>query len=182
MMAEAMVEASVRGAGEVARVWGAAGISADFRDRVAEEPRARALAARPVAARPVTFNAWLSAEEVALLILRGECAEAGISVPARFAPQAVASAISSVQRWTAEGRIFAIHDLYPRYQFDARGRPHPPVERALDVFGRSETLRVGNWFVAPNRNLGGKRPQELLATAPAFVVLALQKIGQVEFA
>jgi hypothetical protein len=174
MTVEAMVEASVRGAGEVARVWGAAGLSAGAQHRMPEQPRLTA-----VAARTAPFNAWLSAEDVSLLILRGECAEAGISVPARFSPQAVASANSSVERWAAEGRVFAIHDLYPRYQFDGRGRPHPPVERALAVFGRDETLRVGNWFASPNPHLGGKRPQELLATAPAFVIMALEKARQI---
>ncbi len=174
-MAGTTVETSVRGTGEVAQVWGAADVS--------NAGRAWPQGKRPlpaVVARPLTFNAWLSADEVALLILSGECAEAGISAPARFSPEAVASAVNSVKRWTEEGRIFAIHELYPRYQFDSRGRPHAPVERALAVFGRSEALRIGNWFAAPNPSLGGKRPQELLATAPAFVVLALQKVGQAE--
>jgi hypothetical protein len=172
MMAEAIFEASIRGTWDVARVWGPSGVAAGGQERHLNNSRSPAMAPRPP-----TFNAWLSAEEVALLILRGECAEAGISVPPRFAPQAVESAISSVERWTAEGRIFAIHDLYPRYQFDSRGRPHPPVETALAIFGRVETLRIGNWFAAANPYLGGKRPQELLATAPGFVVMALQKIA-----
>jgi hypothetical protein len=169
-MAEAIVEASVRATGEAARVWGAAGISAG-------DP-GRSLGGRAAPVRPATISAWLSAEDVALLILRGECAEAGISVPARFSPQAVVSAVSSVERWTREGRIFAIHDLYPRYQFDGRGRPHASVERVLSVLCRNDPLRVGNWFATANPYLGGKRPQEMLSTAPAFVILALLKSVQ----
>ncbi len=124
--------------------------------------------------RPRAGNAWLSAEEVAHLLLSGECLDAGVSVPSRFAPQAVESAINSVQRWTREGRIFAIHDLYPRYQFDNRGRPHPAVEQALSLLGALDSLRVGNWFAAPNPRLGGRRPQEMLASAPGEVSRALQ--------
>lgn len=165
-MSAVLEEVRVIGAADAAGVWGSVG---------RQEPRQRA-AVR--SSKAMTFNAWLSAEEVALLILIGECAEVGISVPARFSAQAIESALASVERWTQEGRIFAIHDLYPRYQFDSRGRPHPPVERALALFGRGEPLRVGNWFAAPNPYLGGKRPQELLSTAPAFVTLALQKVIQ----
>ncbi len=128
----------------------------------------------PPKAKPRTFSAWLSAEDVAHLLLSGEFLDAGVPVPRKFAPQAVASAISSVERWTREGRIFAIHDLYPRYQFDSRGRPYPPVERALAVLGSAELLRVGNWFATPNIHLGGRRPQELLPTAPGEVLRALE--------
>lgn len=135
------------------------------RTRVAAEPRR---------ARPRGGNAWLSAEEVADLLLAGEFTDAGVPVPSRFAPQAVESALQSVERWTREGRIFAIHELYPRYQFDSRGRPHPAIERALALLGAVDTLRVGNWFAGPNRLLGGKRPQELLATAPRDVLRALE--------
>lgn len=160
-----MSEAIVLGSGEAARVWGPMAGSVGSR---------RAGPMRYLADRSMSFNAWLSAEEVALLILRGECLDAGISVPAKFSAQALESALGSVERWTREGRIFAIHELYPRYQFDGRGRPLAPIERALAVFGRTEVLRVGNWFAAANPHLGGKRPQELLTTAPAFVAMALQ--------
>lgn len=119
-------------------------------------------------------NAWLTAEDVARLILRGEFLDAGVSVPSRLAPQALASALDSVQRWTREGRIFAVHDLYPRYQFDDRGRPYPAIESALAQLGGANTLAVGNWFATPNRTLHGRRPQELLASAPADVQRALE--------
>ncbi len=118
-------------------------------------------------------NAWLSSEDVAQMLLCGECLEARVSVPLRFSPQALASAVRSVQRWQQEGRIFAVHDLYPSYQFDSLGRPHPPVERALAVLGSAGVLRVGNWFALPNTHLQGRRPQDLLATEADAVVLAL---------
>jgi hypothetical protein len=144
-------------------VWG----SALFQRNTRDEPRA--------AARPQPGNAWLSSEDVARLLLAGEFLDAGVSVPAAFAPPALASAVSSVERWTREGRIFAIHDLYPRYQFDRRGRPYPAIERALAHLGNQGELRVGNWFATPNEHLQGRRPQELLATAPADVLRALER-------
>jgi len=171
-MAEATIERNVLGSGEATRVWGSGRVT--IRGPALAQIAQRAPAAPPP---PAGGSAWLSADDVAQLILRGECAEARVSAPARFAPQAVASARQSVDRWLLEGRIFAIHELFPRYQFDGRGRPHAAVEVALGVFGRHDPLRVGNWFAAPNPYLGGKRPQELLATAPGFVVLALRRIG-----
>ena len=167
-----MAEAMMLEAGDVSRVWGSIG-GATSRTREAQ-PRHTP---QP-AGRPSGSHAWLTAEEIALMLLRGECAEAGISAPARFSAQALQSAKNSVERWGREGRIFAIHELYPRYQFDGRGRPHAAVERVLAVLGRADTLRVGNWFASANPYLGGKRPQELLATAPAFVILALYKHAQ----
>jgi hypothetical protein len=143
-------------------IWG----STLFQRGIHDEPRA---------SKPPAGNAWLSAEDVARLLLAGEFLDAGVCVPASFAPQALTSAVSSVQRWTQEGRIFAIHDLYPRYQFDRRGRPHPPVERALARLGDGGVLRVGNWFATPNEYLQGRRPQELLATAPSDVLRALDR-------
>lgn len=124
---------------------------------------------------PQTINAWMTAEEVAELLLSGEFLEAGVPVPPRFAPMALDSAASSVKRWEQEGRIFAIHDLYPRYQFDSRGRPYPAIERALTVLGSSDLLKVGNWFASPNAHLQGRRPRELLASASAEVLRALEQ-------
>ena len=159
-----MSEAVVLGAMDGLAGWGAA---------VTLRPATRqpAPAAKP---RQKSFNAWLSAEEVANMLLAGEFVEAGVPVPRAFAPLAIESALSSVERWTREGRIFSIHDLYPRYQFDAHGRPHPTVERAIEVLGSADPLRVGNWFTAPNAYLNGRRPQELLAIAPGQVLRALE--------
>jgi hypothetical protein len=160
-----MSDVAVLGATRNPVIWG----STLFQRGIHDEPR------QARTAKPMTGNAWLSAEDVARLLLAGEFLDAGVAVPASFAPQALASAVSSVERWTQEGRIFAIHDLYPRYQFDRRGRPHPPVERALAHLGRDGVLRVGNWFATPNECLQGRRPQELLATAPADVLRALDR-------
>lgn len=137
----------------------------------AEERQAQA--PRPRAGGSATT--WLSAQDVALLLLRGECLEAGVEPPARYSPPAVISAVGSVERWTREGRIFAVQGRYPAYQFDERGRPFTLIERALQVFGRADPMRVGNWFAFPNAYLGGRRPHELLAAAPRNVELALQR-------
>ena len=96
-------------------------------------------------------------------------------MPASFAPQALESAASSVRRWTQEGRIFAIHELYPRYQFDRSGRPYPSIEQVIARLGDEGELRVGNWFATPNEYLQGRRPQELLPTSPADILRALER-------
>jgi len=140
--------------------------SALFQRNARDEPR--------TPARPDQGNAWLSVEDVARLLLAGEFLDAGVSVPASFAPQALESAASSVRRWTLEGRIFAIHDLYPRYQFDRRARPYPSIEQVIARLGGQGELRVGNWFATPNEHLQGRRPQELLGTAPADILRALE--------
>jgi len=124
---------------------------------------------------PQTINAWMTTEEVAHLLLSGEFLEVGVPVPVTFAPLALESAVSSVKRWEQEGRIFAIHDLYPRYQFDSRGRPYPAIERALAILGASDLLKIGNWFAAPNAHLQGRRPRELLGTRSAEVLRALEQ-------
>ncbi|HXY21075.1 MAG TPA: hypothetical protein VEI29_00220 [Burkholderiaceae bacterium] len=124
---------------------------------------------------PQTINAWMTVEEVAHLLLSGEFFEVGVPIPATFAPLALESAVSSVKRWQQEGRIFAIHDLYPRYQFDSRGRPYPAIERALAILGTWDLLKVGNWFASPNAHLQGRRPRELLASASADVLRAVEQ-------
>jgi len=108
------------------------------------------------------------------MIVAGEYLDAGVMPPARLAPPALASAVNSVYRWTSEGRIFAVHELYPRYQFDDNGRPHAAVEQVLLHLGTTDLLRVGNWFAEPNVHLDGRRPQDLLASASAQVLQALQ--------
>src|SRR5450631_799900 len=118
-------------------------------------------------------SAWLSALDVALLVLSGEFLQARVCVPERFAPRALASAVLSVKHWQSEGRIFAIHDLYPRYQSDGSGQPYALVERAISVFGQVDVANIGSWFSTPNVHLEGKRPQQLLASAPDAVLGAL---------
>lgn len=143
------------------RVWGSVALPRGQQDSQRKPPQA--------------INAWMTAEEVAHLLLSGEFLEAGVPVPATFAPLALESAVNSVKRWEQEDRIFAIHALYPRYQFDSRGRPYPAIERALAVLGSSDLLKVGNWFAAQNVHLQGRRPRELLASASAEVLRALKQ-------
>ncbi len=128
------------------------------------------------AQRATAASSWLTAEDVAQLVVRGEYLEAGVTVARRFAPQALESARKSVLRWTAERRIFQIHELYPRYQFDGFGRPRAAIERAIAALGSGGPLHVGNWFSTPNRHLDGKRPQQMLDIAPDEVMRALARI------
>jgi len=156
-----MAQALVLG-GFGSRVWGSLVMPRGEQESQREQPKA--------------INAWMSAEDVARLLLSGEFLDAGVPIPPTFAPMALESAVGSVRRWAQEGRIFAIHDLYPRYQFDSRGRPFAAIERALTVLGSSDPLKVGNWFAAPNPDLHGRRPRELLASAQAEVLGALARI------
>jgi len=163
-----MSDAMVWGAVRSPAVWGSAIFQRDVRDLPQH-------ASRPQPTKPQQGVAWLSADEVAQLLLVGEFLDAGVKVPASFAPQALESAANSVRRWTQEGRIFAIHELYPRYQFDRRGRPYAAIEQAIARLGGQGELRVGNWFATPNEHLQGRRPQELLGTAPADLLRALDR-------
>ncbi len=124
--------------------------------------------------QPATMDSWMTVLDVALLILSAEFEAAGACVPERFAPRALASAALSVRRWKDEGRIFAVGDLYPRYQFDIHGQPHAPVEKAISAFGRGNIAKIGNWFSSPNVILQGRRPRDLLSCDPYAVLGALQ--------
>jgi len=156
-----MAQALVLG-GFGSRVWGSVAFGGNPQDAQREPPK--------------TINAWMTAEDVAFLLLSGEFLDCGVPIPASFSPLAVESAVNSVRRWLREGRVFAIHDLYPRYQFDSRGRPYPAIERALQALGFSDPLKVGHWFASPNFYLHGRRPQELLASAPTEVLRALERL------
>jgi len=175
-----MAEALVLGSIGSPLSWSSAAMGRDTREREARErktrqaPQPAGREAAPAAPARLPGNAWLSAEEVAHLLLAGEFEDARVPVPAQFSPQVLTSAIRSVERWRDEGRIFAIQDLYPRYQFDSRGRPHPAIETALGALGAADVLRLGSWFSTPNRYLAGRRPQELLAIAPVDVLRALE--------
>lgn len=102
---------------------------------------------------------WLTAHEV------------GIRQNAQAAnPHAVAS------RWQKEGKIFSIdragQTLYPKYLFDEFGKPLPVVAQVLECFAGYRPFRVASWFESTNGMLHGRRPREMLATAPDSVVVA----------
>ena len=124
------------------------------------EARMTGLARREV----LTSGDWLTAGQIAEV--------AGFS-----------SANPSAQpnKWKKEGQIFAIRhqnlDYYPGYGLDATAGYRPlkglaPVLAVLD--GAKDGWGLAYWFASANSLLGGNRPQDLLASAPARVLAAAQ--------
>ncbi|WP_454731276.1 MULTISPECIES: hypothetical protein [Cupriavidus] len=82
-------------------------------------------------------------------------------------------------KWKRDGAIFALRhhgvDYFPGYGLDpaAGYRPHKVMAEVLRVFGASKDgWALAGWFLSVNSFLGGKRPQDLLATEPERVVAA----------
>lgn len=81
--------------------------------------------------------------------------------------------------WLREGKIFSIHhdggEYFPCYALDELDgyRPKKAMSDVLRAFGSTkESWGVACWFASVNSYLGGKRPQDLLATHPDQVVAA----------
>lgn len=105
---------------------------------------------------------WLSAKEVARI--------AGLS-----------ERNPSVQpnKWKRSGRIFAIdhdgQDYFPAYGLDpeAAFRPCKALAEIIAIFkDHKDGWGLGYWFHSANSFLGGRRPQDLLATEPDQVIAA----------
>jgi hypothetical protein len=82
------------------------------------------------------------------------------------------SAIAS--RWATEKKIFSVRfeskTLYPKFQFKD-GSPVPTVARILELFPEHFTgWDVAFFFTSPNSYLNGRKPVDLLKTAPEKVV------------
>lgn len=82
-------------------------------------------------------------------------------------------------KWKRERRIFAIHhngvDYFPGYGLDpeADWRPRKALKSVLEVFGdEKDGWGLAYWFLSANSFLGGKRPQDVLATRPEQVIAA----------
>lgn len=79
-------------------------------------------------------------------------------------------------RLLTEGKIFAIEyggkKRYPRYAFDALGRPYPAVRDVLQAFGVASPLQVASWFESASVALDGRRPREVLDVDPEAVIQA----------
>lgn len=84
-------------------------------------------------------------------------------------------------KWKKQGLIFAIShngvDYFPGYGLDREAgfRPHKAMAKVIETFaGHKDGWGMAYWFLSDNSFLGGKRPQDLLATAPERVVEAAQ--------
>ena len=82
-------------------------------------------------------------------------------------------------KWKRRRQIFAIHhngvDYFPGYGLDpeADWRPRKAMKSVLEVFGdEKDGWGLAYWFLSANSLLGGKRPQDVLATRPEQVIAA----------
>lgn len=110
-------------------------------------------------------TSWVTAREI------GELAELTSSNPS-----------VQVSKWKRDHRIFSITRgnvaLYPAYALDsAKGyRPVKGLRPILELFGdRKDGWGIAYWFSSVNSHLGGKRPQDLLASEPDRVLAAAQQ-------
>lgn len=79
-------------------------------------------------------------------------------------------------KWKKQGLIFAVHhggiDYFPGYALDpaAAYRPFKALAGIIDVLSpRKDAWGMAYWFASDNSLLGGRRPQDLLATEPGRV-------------
>ncbi|SCZ47311.1 MULTISPECIES: hypothetical protein [unclassified Pseudomonas] len=80
-------------------------------------------------------------------------------------------------KWKKQGQIFAINhggvDYFPGYGLDpdASYRPSKALAKVIEVFeGHKDSWGMAYWFRSDNSFLGGKKPQDLLASAPDRVI------------
>jgi len=140
--------------------------------RTPASPRLLKEAAMLVQARKAVLESgdWLTAVEVAQL--------AGLS-PRNPSAQP--------NKWKKQGLIFAIShngvDYFPGYGLDRESgfRPLKAMAKVIEAFvGHKDGWGKAYWFRSDNSFLGGKRPQDLLATAPEQVIeAALDEVQEV---
>ena len=127
-------------------------------------PRALVDARMQAAARAAVLASgdWLTAVQVATI--------AGLSM---------ANPSAQPNKWKRDALIFTIIsngvDFYPAYGLDKETdyRPLKALAEVLRTFeGQKSGWALAYWFASVNSFLGGKRPQDLLATAPQKVVAA----------
>ena len=82
-------------------------------------------------------------------------------------------------KWKKQGLIFAIShggaDYFPGYGLDrdAGFRPVKALAKIIETFaGHKDGWGMAYWFRSDNGFLGGRRPQDLLASAPERVIEA----------
>jgi DNA-directed RNA polymerase specialized sigma24 family protein len=80
-------------------------------------------------------------------------------------------------RWKSDGRIFAVtHQgtpTFPGFQFSPEGQPLPVIASLLAILGATHRgWELALWFLGSNGWLGGRRPVDLLLTAPNRVIAA----------
>ena len=132
--------------------------------KVPPSPRLLKETAMLVQARKAVLESgdWLSASDIAKL--------AGLSF---LNPSA------QPNKWKKKGLIFAINhggvDYFPGYGLNRDGgfRPVKALNNIIKIFaGHKDAWGMAYWFRSNNSFLGGKRPQDLLASVPERVIEA----------
>ncbi|MEL7896516.1 MULTISPECIES: hypothetical protein [Vreelandella] len=97
----------------------------------------------------------------------------------KLAGYSVSNPSSQPNRWKKQGAIFAINfngtDYYPTFALDenANYRPYKAMMDIIAIFkGHKSEWGMAFWFQSINSFLGGKRPQNLLASDPGRVIEA----------
>ena len=132
--------------------------------RTPPSPRLLKEAAMLVRARKAVLESgdWLTAAEIAQV--------AGLSTR---------NPSAQPNKWKKQGLIFAINhggaDYFPGYGLDRDTgfRPVKALARVIEIFAEhKDAWGMAYWFRSDNSFLGGKRPQDLLASAPERVIEA----------
>ncbi|WP_039789399.1 hypothetical protein [Herbaspirillum huttiense] len=127
-------------------------------------PRLLKEAAMLVQARKAVLDSgdWLTAAEIAEV--------AGLSTR---------NPSAQPNKWKKQGQIFAIHhvgvDYFPGYGLDRDTgfRPVKALAEVIDILGaHKDAWGMAYWFRSDNSLLRGKRPQDLLQSAPERVIAA----------
>lgn len=132
--------------------------------RTPPSPRLLKEAAMLLLARKAVLESgdWLTAADIAQL--------AGLSTR---------NPSAQPNKWKKQGLIFAINhggvDYFPGYGLDPNAgfRPVKALAKIIETFSEhKDGWGMAYWFRSNNSFLGGKRPQDLLASAPERVVKA----------
>lgn len=97
-----------------------------------------------------------------------------------FGGPASGELVGDRDRWRREGKIFAVTDreatYVPSFQFDEKGHPRPAVTQVIQLLGDTTSeWGLALWFAAANGWLDGRRPVDLLTSAPEEVVEAAER-------
>jgi hypothetical protein len=124
------------------------------------------------------IEAEMKASAITQILQSGDLITA--SQVARLAGYSATNPSSQPNRWKKAGLLFAVQhkgtDYYPLYALDPRNsyKPYPAVASVISTLKDKDPWGLAFWFASLNGYLGGKRPQDLLATHPDRILLAAE--------
>lgn len=149
----------------------------DRRQRAALEAVVEALAPHVPPPEHLMIEARMAAEARRAVLEGGDWLTA--AQVASLAGFAASNPSTQPNKWKKQGAIFAIRhqgaDYFPGYGLDpaAGHRPFEAMATILEVFGTvKDGWGIAYWFSSVNSFLGGRRPQDMLATQPDRVIAA----------